>query len=72
MKTQEYKIENIDSFEPKDIFECGQCFRWNQEDDGSYTGIFGENILNVKKENSTIIFKGKCKKDIRRNCRRIF
>ena len=72
MKTQEYKIENIDSFEPKDIFECGQCFRWNQEEDGSYTGIFWENILNVRKENNAIIFKGKCKKDIRRNCRRIF
>lgn len=72
MKTQEYKIENIDSFEPKDIFECGQCFRWNQEDDGSYTGIFGENILNVKKENSTIIFKGKCNKDIRKTVEEYF
>ena len=72
MKTQEYKIEKIDSFEPKDIFECGQCFRWTGEEDGSYTGIFGENILNVKKENKAIIFKGQCKKDIRRNSGRIF
>ena len=72
MKTQEYKIEKIDSFEPKDIFECGQCFRWTEEEDGIYTGIFRENILNVKKENRAIIFKGRCKKDIRRNSGRIF
>ena len=72
MKTQEYKIEKIDSFEPKDIFECGQCFRWTEEEDGRYTGIFGENILHVKKENRAIIFKGRCKKDIRRNSGRIF
>ena len=27
MKEQKYKIENIDSFELADIFDCGQCFR---------------------------------------------
>ena len=37
MEEQEYKIENIESFELKDIFECGQCFRWNKEQDESYT-----------------------------------
>ena len=29
-----------DSFELKDIFECGQCFRWNKQEDGSYIGVF--------------------------------
>ena len=44
MKEQTYILENAESFEPRHIFECGQCFRWNKEDDGSYTGagvIFG-------------------------------
>ena len=26
---QKYIIDDIKSFEPKHIFECGQCFRWN-------------------------------------------
>ena len=43
MQEQEYKIENIKSFELADIFDCGQCFRWNKQDDGSYTGVFKEN-----------------------------
>ena len=51
MQEQEYKLENIDSFELADIFECGQCFRWNKQEDGSYTGIFKRNVINVKKEN---------------------
>ena len=62
---QEYKIENINSFELKDIFECGQCFRWNIQEDGSYTGVFGNNVLNVQKEGKNVIFRGICKKDIK-------
>ena len=65
MQEQEYIIKNIKSFELKDIFDCGQCFRWNLQDDNSYTGVFGENVLNVQKQNNTIIFKGICKNSIK-------
>ena len=66
MKEQKYIIKNIDSFELKDIFDCGQCFRWNIEEDGSYTGVFGNNVLNVKKENEVVTFEGICEGDIRK------
>ena len=65
MKEQEYILKNCDAFELKDIFECGQCFRWNMQEDGSYTGIFERNVLNVCKNKKDIIFKGICKKDIK-------
>lgn len=68
MNTQKYILEDVDSFEPKHIFECGQCFRWNKEDDGSYTGIFRNNVLNVKKENEKIIFEGICEGNIKNIC----
>ncbi|MFR8233940.1 MAG: DNA-3-methyladenine glycosylase family protein [Clostridia bacterium] len=58
MKEQKYIIESPNSFELKDIFDCGQCFRWNKENDDSYTGIWKNNVVNVKKENDTIIFTG--------------
>ena len=58
MKEQKYIIESPNSFELKDIFDCGQCFRWNKEDDDSYTGIWKNNVVNVKKENENIIFTG--------------
>ena len=72
MKEQEYKIENIDSFELADIFDCGQCFRWNKQNDGSYTGIFKNNVLNVQKQGDTAIFKGICNGDIKEIVRDYF
>ena len=49
-------LKNIRDFEPKHIFECGQCFRWDLEDDGSYIGVAYGKILNVRKEEDTIVF----------------
>ena len=50
MKEQVYVLENVQDFELEHIFECGQCFRWNKEEDSSYTGVVGSNVLKVRKE----------------------
>lgn len=50
MKEQKYIIENQNSFELKDIFECGQCFRWNEQEDRSYIGVIKNGVIQVKKE----------------------
>ena len=68
---QKYIIKNCKSFKVKDIFECGQCFRWNEEPDGSYTGIFGHNVLNVKEEKD-IVITGICNGDIEDICKYYF
>lgn len=65
MKEQKYILKNQNTFELRDIFECGQCFRWNKQKDGSYTGVIKDAVLNVKKENNNIIFTGKSDKEIR-------
>ena len=65
MKEQKYILNKYDSFELNHIFDCGQCFRWNEEQDKSYTGVFKGNVLNVKKENDTIIFQGMVDGDIK-------
>lgn len=49
----------IDSFELKDIFECGQCFRWNREENESYTGVTTKCVINVEKTKSKIVFDAK-------------
>ena len=69
---QEYVLEKSDSFEPEHIFECGQCFRWNREIDGSYVGVFGNNVVNVRKENNDIVFRGICEGDIKDICTKYF
>lgn len=49
-------VEGIKDFDPVHIFECGQCFRWNKEEDDSFTGVAFERVLNVKKENHKTVF----------------
>ena len=65
MKEQYYQIPKVDTFCIEHIFECGQCFRWNKKEDGSYTGVFKNNVLNVKEENNKIIFYGICEGNIK-------
>ena len=43
-------IEEIEHFDAKHILECGQCFRWSRQEDGSYTGIAFEKVINVKSD----------------------
>lgn len=72
MDVQEYVLDQNDSFEPKHIFECGQCFRWNLQEDGSYIGVFNKNVLSVKKDGDKIIFKGICNGNIENVCDEYF
>lgn len=65
-------LKNCKSFELAHIFECGQCFRWNKQEDGSYTGVFGENVINVSKQNQDIVFRGVCNDDIQSVCKKYF
>ena len=57
MKEQKYIIKNCNTFELKDIFECGQCFRFNKQEDEGYTGVIGNNVINVKKVDNEIHIK---------------
>lgn len=60
MKIKEDKnkliLEDLKDFNLTHIFECGQCFRWNKEDDNSYTGVIRNKVINVKQNNSTVEF----------------
>lgn len=46
-KTKEGLILREASFNPTHIFECGQCFNFHKEEDGSYTAVFLGKIINV-------------------------
>lgn len=41
------RVEGISDFDPVHTFECGQCFRWYREPDGSYTGVVRGKVANV-------------------------
>ena len=56
-------LEGVADFDPKHIFECGQCFRWMAEEDGSYTGVAKGKVINVSRENDTVYIKNSSLKE---------
>ena len=57
---EKYVLINPNSFNMEHIFECGQCFRWNKQEDNSYIGVVKNAVIKVKKENDNIVFTGSC------------
>lgn len=72
MKEQKYDWKEDTSFEPIHIFECGQCFRWNRQEDGSYIGIVKNNILRVEKKDKKILFTSIGEENIEEVCKEYF
>ncbi len=46
----QFIVKNIPAgdFNLDHIFDCGQCFRWDKQDDGSYTGVAMGRVVNMK------------------------
>ena len=42
-------IKGVDNFELDHIFECGQCFRWNKQESGSYIGVAYGKVIEIEK-----------------------
>ena len=48
----QYTLKNLNSFNPVHTFDCGQCFRWNKNDDGSFTGVACGRVIKVSYTNN--------------------
>lgn len=46
------------TFDPDVTFDCGQCFRWDKNEDGSWSGIVGTKLLTVAKEKDKLVISG--------------
>lgn len=50
-------IQNVKNFEPNQIFDCGQTFRWDKNENDVWTGIVGHKKIMVVKEDNNIILQ---------------
>ncbi len=48
----EYRKAGLSDFDLEHIFDCGQCFRWERETDGSYTGVAMGAAVNMRLESA--------------------
>lgn len=57
------KLELIDvnDFELAHIFECGQCFRWKKQSDGSFVGVIKDGVVSIRKENNVFYIESNIK-----------
>lgn len=51
-------LEDVENFDARAIFTCGQAFRWYEEKDGSFTTVHLGRVLNVLNEKNRVVFKG--------------
>ncbi|WP_297281075.1 DNA-3-methyladenine glycosylase [uncultured Anaerococcus sp.] len=56
-ETSEGLVLQTSSFNPTHIFECGQCFNFIVEEDGSYTAVFLGKIINVLEREDDVLIK---------------
>ena len=50
-------ISGISDFDPTHTFMCGQCFRWEPEPDGSYTGVAFSKVVNISVSDDSVVIK---------------
>ncbi len=44
-------------FDLKNTFDCGQCFRWEEAEDGSFTGIVKNKKVRILREGESVIIE---------------
>lgn len=48
----QYIETKVKDFDLDHIFDCGQCFRWEREANGSYTGVAMGSAVNMRLESA--------------------
>lgn len=56
-------VTQLDGFSLKDTLNCGQCFRWDEREDGSFFGVVKDKTLLIKQENDTLTLFNTTKQD---------
>lgn len=59
-------LKEIKNFELAHVFDCGQCFRWNKTESGSYIGVAFKRVIEVAKEGNDLIIYNTNKDDFQK------
>ena len=69
---KKFTINNLRNFELDHIFECGQCFRWKKQSDGSYIGVIKQGVIKINKDNNCVQICAEVLGDIEHICKEYF
>ena len=51
-------VSGVSDFDLPRIFECGQCFRWNADENGVYTGVAFGRAARIEKRGGEVLISG--------------
>lgn len=51
-------LSGVKHFNIVDTFECGQCFRWDRQEDGSYIGVAKGRVLSISQQGTDVFLRG--------------
>jgi len=54
----EVELRGVGDFDLVRIFECGQCFRWNADENGVYTGVAFGRAARVRRVGGSVFISG--------------
>ncbi|MBU5592040.1 DNA-3-methyladenine glycosylase [Clostridium sp. MSJ-4] len=58
-------IKEVSNFDPVHIFECGQCFRWDKEENGNYIGVAFDRVIEVEKKGENVVIYNSTEEDFK-------
>ncbi|WP_251862001.1 DNA-3-methyladenine glycosylase [Clostridium sp. Marseille-Q2269] len=59
-------VKDVRNFELDHIFECGQCFRWYKEENGSYIGVVHGKVIEIEKVNNDVVLYNATEEDFKK------
>jgi len=54
----EVEVTEVSDFDLEKIFECGQCFRWNVDNTGAYTGVAFGRVARLRRLDDSVFISG--------------
>ncbi|MBQ3124677.1 MAG: DNA-3-methyladenine glycosylase 2 family protein [Clostridia bacterium] len=54
IKNNDIVLENVTDFKPTDTFDCGQCFRFNPDNNGGYIGTAYGRTVRITQDGDTV------------------
>ena len=54
----EVEITEVSDFDLARIFECGQCFRWDGDENGAYTGVALNRVARLRHDGGSVFISG--------------
>lgn len=47
-------VKSVRNFDLAHVFDCGQCFRWNKQNNGNYIGVALGRVIEIEKNNGDL------------------